>query len=70
MSEIVECHSEYKYAEKPIALTWQGRRLEVLEILGCWQTPGAICFLVKTADGQLFEVSYREQFDEWRIQQP
>ena len=29
MTELVECHSGFSYAEKPVALTWEGQRLEV-----------------------------------------
>jgi len=28
MAELVECHSGFTYADKPVALTWEGRRLE------------------------------------------
>jgi len=70
MSEIVECHSEYEYAEKPIALTWDGMRLEIVEILARWRIPAAECFRVKTVDGQIFELFYGELYDEWRINQP
>ena len=69
MSEIVECHSEYEYAEKPVALTWEGKRLEIVAILERRRIPGAKCFRVKTADGQIFELFYDELHDEWRIEQ-
>jgi hypothetical protein len=68
--EIVECHSEYEYAEKPQAFWWQGRRLEIDEILDQWRVPGGNGFLVKTQDEQIFELFYGELFDEWRIHQP
>ena len=70
MVGIVECHSEYAYAEKPIALTWQGERLEVIEVLATWHTPEAECFRVRTSDEQVFELSYSEASDEWQIHQP
>jgi hypothetical protein len=70
MTEIVECHSEFAYAEKPVALTWEGRRLEIAAILALWRAPDEKCFCVRTADGQIFELSYGEQDDEWRIEQP
>lgn len=68
--EIVECHSEYEYAEKPLAFWWQGRRLEISQILDQWRVPGGKGFLVKTQDEQIFELFYGELFDEWRIHQP
>jgi len=68
--EIVECHSEYEYAEKPQAFWWQGQRLEISEIVDQWRVPGRKGFLVKTQDEQIFELFYGELFDEWRIHQP
>jgi hypothetical protein len=70
MKELVECHSDYEYAEKPVALTWKDQRLEISEIIERWRIPGAICFRVGTTDGQIFELFYGELYDEWRIHQP
>ncbi|OGN75737.1 MAG: hypothetical protein A2X25_02940 [Chloroflexi bacterium GWB2_49_20] len=69
-SEIVTCHSDYEYAERPVALTWKNQRLEITEIIERWRIPGARCFRVRTADGQIFELFYGELYDEWRIHQP
>lgn len=70
MSDLVECHSGYEYGERPTALTWQGQRLEISEILERWRIPGARCFRVQTIDNQIFELFYGELYDEWRINQP
>jgi hypothetical protein len=70
MSDLVECHSDHEYAEKPLALTWKGQRLEIAGILSQWRIPGARCFRVSTQDGQIFELFYGELYDEWRIHQP
>lgn len=64
----VECRSDSEYAERPLALTWQGERFEVVEILGRWRGPYEKGFRVKTADGQAFELIYREMLDNWHIQ--
>ena len=64
----VECRSDTEYADRPLALTWQGRRLEVAEIVASWRGPGEKGFRVKTTDGQAFELAYRELPDEWHIQ--
>ncbi|MCX6034086.1 MAG: hypothetical protein NTV38_03795 [Chloroflexi bacterium] len=75
MTEIVECHSGSSYAERPTALTWQGRRLIVAEILSQGRTPQAKWFRVRTADGQVFELAYVGAADrclseqEWQIRQ-
>lgn len=66
--DIVECRSDTEYAERPLALTWQGRRLEIAEILARWRGPGEKGFRVKTVDGQAFELTHREITDEWVIQ--
>ena len=68
MSEFIECHSGYAYAERPVALTWEGQRTEIVKILAQWRTPNMKCFRVRTSDGQEFELSYSEATDEWQIQ--
>ena len=70
MTDIVECHSGYEYGDRPVALTWDGQRLEVSEILDRWLIPGGKCFRVRTQDDQIFELFYGELYDEWRIHQP
>jgi hypothetical protein len=70
MNELVECHSGFEYAERPVALTWQNQRLEIDEVVERWRIPGAKCFRVRTTDGQIFELFYGELYDEWRIHQP
>ena len=69
MNEMVECHSDYAYAEKPVALMWEGQRLEIAEILAQWRIPDEKHFRVRTGDGQVFELSYNEASGEWQIQQ-
>jgi len=67
MKELVECHSGFTYAEKPSAITWQGRRLEVRHILKQWRNPQGRGFRVQTEDEQVFELLYDEAQDEWQI---
>ena len=69
MQELVECHAGYKYAERPLALQWQGERLPVVEILNQWRDPDGAGFRVLTGDGQLFELFFREFSDKWLINQ-
>jgi hypothetical protein len=68
MPHAVECRSDYTYAQRPSALTWEGRRREVAEVLSEWRAPGGKSFRVRTVDGAVFGVTYVEQFDEWQIQ--
>jgi hypothetical protein len=67
---LVECHSGYTYGDRPIALHWQGERLIIQEIEARWRTPDGPCFRVRTEDGHVFELSYREAPDEWQVSQP
>lgn len=65
--ELVECHSEFTYAECPIALRWEGARLVIEEIEDAWRIPGGRKFRVRVEDGRAFELFYGELYDEWRI---
>ncbi len=67
MSERVECHSEYDYAGRPVAVHWQGERLVVDEILNRWRDPDGVGFCVRTANGQAFDLFYDIHADAWRI---
>jgi hypothetical protein len=69
MDAAVECHSGYAYAERPIALHWQGERLEIKMILAEWQTPDGKHFRVQTTDDQNFELIYRIAEDAWKAYQ-
>ena len=68
MNEIVECRSESTYAEKPVALVWDGARLEITDILSRWRSPDAIHFRVRASNRQDFELTYDEAADRWHIQ--
>lgn len=67
MTDPVECHSGYEYAQRPIALHWEGQRLEIEAIEAEWRIPGGHCFRVRTRDERVFELFYGELYDEWRI---
>jgi len=68
MMDIVECRSDSEFAERPLALTWNGSRYEIAEIIARWRGPNEKGFRVKTADGAAFELTYRELPDEWQVQ--
>lgn len=65
--EMVECHSGFTYAERPIALRWEDERLPIEEIEDSWRIPGGRKFRVRVEDGRGFELFYGELYDEWRI---
>ena len=64
----VECVSSGTYAERPIALWWAGERQEVRVIENQWRTPVGVGFRVRTVKGQIFELFYGENEDEWIVQ--
>jgi hypothetical protein len=66
----VECISSHTYAERPIAFWWEGERQEVKLIENQWRTPAGVGFRVRTVQGQVFELFYGENEDEWTIRQP
>ena len=49
------------------ALTWQGERLEVIEIFARWRTPNGLGFRVRTTQEMIFELFYDEVLDTWQI---
>jgi hypothetical protein len=68
MMDIVECRSDTEFAERPLALMWDGTRYEIAEIVARWRGPNEKGFHVKTAEGPAFELTYREVPDEWQVQ--
>ncbi len=70
MDELVECHSGFTYADRPVALTWEGQRLEIVEIPAQWRSPDERHFRVRTSNGQEFELSYHDSADEHRTEHP
>lgn len=67
MSEPVECHSGYEYAERPVALHWEGQREEIERIEAEWRIPGGRKWRVVTTTGRRFELFYGELYGEWRL---
>lgn len=65
--ELVECHSGYEYAERPVALRWQDERLAIKQIEGEWRILGGKRFQVQTVDDRIFELIYQEPDDEWFV---
>ena len=69
MDELVECLSGFTYADKPVALTWEGRRLEILAITAEWRNPDERHFRVRTTNRLDFELTFGEADNEWQITQ-
>ncbi len=69
MTAPVECHSGYAYAGRPLAVHWQGSRLEIEAIEKEWRGPEGKFFQVRSADGRRFELIYNESQDDWQIKE-
>jgi hypothetical protein len=67
-SEVVECYSGQTYAERPIALYWEGERFEITEIISRWRSPNEIYFRVSVGDERIFELVYNDAEDVWNIE--
>ncbi len=68
LADLVECYSGQAYAERPLALHWQGQRLLVAETLNRWRTPYGRAFQVRTTDRRVFELFYDEGQQTWHIE--
>jgi hypothetical protein len=68
LTDQVICRSDNEYAGRPVALYWQGQRLEVEKVLAQWRVPEGKCFRV-SALGQVFELVYHDASDDWLIVQ-
>jgi hypothetical protein len=68
VSDRVECRSDWVYAQRPTAFTWQGGRREIKEVMAETRTPEGKHFLVITRDEEHFELIYQENLDQWTIQ--
>lgn len=67
MSDRVVCRSEFTYAERPLTLLWQGKRLMVQTILQRWRLPSGVRFWVRADDDRSYELDYSDVNDEWHI---
>jgi hypothetical protein len=65
----VECRSDHAYIGHPRAFYWQDVRLEVAEVLQEKRTPTGHSFLVRTAQGDQFELDFDIDSDQWSIHQ-
>jgi hypothetical protein len=67
MPESVECYSGVEYPERPTAVAYQGRRLEIAQVIQAWRIPEGKRFRVQTEDMQVFELVYEEYEGDWLI---
>jgi hypothetical protein len=68
VSTLVECRSDHDYAQRPVALTWQGQRMEVIQVINTWRSPLGKHFQVLTGNQSIFTLVYQEADDQWSIE--
>ena len=68
-SDRVECRSDHGYIGRPLAFYWQGKRLEIDEVLLEKRTPYGYSFQVRNDDFGSFELNYDIHTDQWSVRQ-
>ena len=63
----VECHSDYDYAERPVAFHYRKRRFEIASLIAEWREPEGKGFRVMTEDLEIFDLFYDQNKDEWEV---
>lgn len=63
----VECYSGVRFAERPSAFQFLGRRHVVEEVVKTWRSPSVLNFVVRTRSGGTFQLAYNEASDQWTV---
>jgi hypothetical protein len=67
VSDIVHCHSAFRYAEKPVSFNHEGRTHHINQILAQWKTEKGYLFKVLAEEIHPYQLYYDEILDEWQI---
>ena len=68
-SDLVECRSDHSYVGYPLAFFWQGKRLEVVQIISEKRDPEGYSFRVLTEELGCFDLHFDLLTDEWSVKQ-
>ncbi|NOZ50414.1 MAG: hypothetical protein GXP37_10260 [Chloroflexi bacterium] len=63
----VSAYAGASYPQRPIAVHWQGQRLEALQIERTWRTPDALHFRLQIETLGRVELSYHPRTDTWTL---
>lgn len=63
----VRCYAGARYPERPVAFEWEGRWLEVIEVLRQSRNPTGLVFDVRAADGGRYRLEWQEAADDWTV---
>jgi hypothetical protein len=66
--DIVICRSSSEYAETPKELYWEGKWLNIKEIVIQSRTTEGKFFIVKAPNESLFTLIYNQITDQWLVQ--
>lgn len=61
----VRCYAGAGYPERPIAFEWEGRWLDVVEVLWQARTPEGLVFDVQAEDGRRCRLEWDRVTDKW-----
>jgi hypothetical protein len=69
MKSPVEFHSSYDYAQRPIAVLWEGKRVQIKNVLAEWRSPEGKSFRVQAENGRIFDLIYNEDIENWQVRE-
>ena len=64
----VATYSGHRLHERPLRFTWDGKWLEVRQILEQSYGPGRLRFKVAAADGRRYLLTYDQNGDFWEVE--
>jgi hypothetical protein len=63
----VQCYAGHRGEEEPRSFDLGDRRIEVMEIIDRWLSPGDRYFKVRAYDGGVYILRHDEGADEWEM---
>ena len=69
MKPTVVCHSEYRYAQRPVSFFCEGERIHVTAALVEWCTPEGRGFKVQADNGRFFNLFYNQLEECWETKE-
>lgn len=67
MSDIVDCHSGFRYAERPTSFQYMGQFHQIHAILSESKTENGYQFIVLAETRHQYQLVYEELHDAWQI---
>jgi hypothetical protein len=67
VSNTVHCHSDFRFAERPISFDYAGQMHQVLDVLSESKTENGYQFTVLADASHNYQLFYDEYRDTWRI---